>query len=71
MTKKHFIMLADALRRERPGDHWDPNKRVQWELDVKAVADVCKRVNCRFDRDRFIGYINGECGPNGGRITRR
>ena len=66
MSKKHFIALADALRAEKPASHWDPNKRVQWELDVKAIADVCCSSNPRFKRERWLAYVNGECGPNGG-----
>lgn len=68
MSKKHFIMLADALRRERPAPHWDANKHTQWGLDVKAVADVCAQDNPRFNRERWLGYIMGECGPSGGAI---
>jgi hypothetical protein len=47
MSKKHFVALADALRAEKPAAHWDPNKMVQWQLDVKAVADVCCSSNPR------------------------
>lgn len=68
MTKRHFIALADALRNERPGDLWDPNKRVQWDLDVLAIAHVCEQANPRFNRDRWLGYIAGTNGPNGGEV---
>ena len=68
MSKKHFIALANALRREKPQAGWDPNKMVQWELDVKAIADTCAASNPRFDRKRWLGYIAGECGPNGGKV---
>ena len=67
MSKKDFIALADALRSEKPGANWNPNKMVQWELDIKAVADVCQKSNPRFNRDRWLAYIAGECGPNGGK----
>ena len=66
MTKKHFIALADALRAEKPGTNWDPNKMVQWELDVKAIANVCAAHNPNFNRERWLGYIAGTNGPNGG-----
>lgn len=68
MTKKHFIALADAFRSEKPGENWDPNKRVQWELDVKAVANVCAQFNPRFNRERWLGYIAGTNGKNGGEV---
>ena len=67
MTKKDFVALADALRAERPGENWDPNKRVQWDLDCQAVAHCCGAQNPRFDRDRWLAYLKGECGPNGGK----
>lgn len=66
MSKKDFIALADALRAEKPGANWDANKHVQWECDVKAVADVLARDNPRFMRGRWMEYVNGLCGPNGG-----
>jgi hypothetical protein len=34
MSRKHFKALADALKAEKPGDNWNPNKRVQWELEL-------------------------------------
>jgi hypothetical protein len=54
MTRQHFKALAEALKFERPGANWDPNKRVQWEQDCKAIADVCNRFNGGFKRDRFL-----------------
>jgi hypothetical protein len=54
MSRKHFKALADALKAEKPGDNWNPNKRVQWELDVKAIANTCATFNGRFSRSRFL-----------------
>ena len=68
MSKQDFIKLADALRAEKPGDNWNPNKRVQWELDVKAIAEVCAASNPRFKRERWMAYIAGTCGKNGGAV---
>ena len=68
MSKGDFIALADALRSERPGINWSPNKHVQWNLDVKAIANVCAASNVAFKRDRWLSYVMGECGPNGGKI---
>ena len=59
MSKKDFIRLADYLR------HIDMNdaKSAEW---LNAICDYCKASNPRFMRDRFIGYLTGKCGPNGG-----
>jgi hypothetical protein len=59
MTKKDFIALADHLR----------NTNVQFSPDhLKVLADFCKTQNPDFKRDRWFAYINGEVGPNGGKI---
>lgn len=71
MSKKHFIALADALRAQKPADHWDPKQKVQWELDVKAVASICAHFNYNFNRDLWMRYVNGECGPSGEAIKEK
>jgi hypothetical protein len=50
MKKKHFILLADDLRRIKP-------------------ADFCQKHNPAFKRQRWFDYIDGKCGPNGGKIN--
>jgi hypothetical protein len=59
MTKKHFEYMANALRCARPGENWDANKKVQWDLCVRAVADTCKHFNGAFDRERFLKACGG------------
>ena len=64
MTKQHFIALADTIRA-----HNDRN--TDWaktfNMDqIEALADFCKSQNGQFKRERWIDYIKGECGPNGG-----
>ncbi len=65
MTRAHFEALAAALLNQKPGSNWNPNKRVQWELDCKAVADVCGRSNISFKRDKFLTA----CGLNDGVVA--
>jgi len=74
MSKKHFIELADCLRASKPtgketglaaiGQQY---RMEQWNRDVNAVAEVCKRFNPHFKEGLWFAYVNGECGPNGGR----
>ena len=67
MSKKYFIALADALRAEKPADNW-LNKKVQWDMDVRAICRVLAASNPRFNELRWMQYVNGQCGPNGGAI---
>ena len=57
MTKKHFIDLADALKPYKD----DVNL-------LHAVAMVCMKANSNFNADRWYDYIQGKCGPNGGKV---
>ncbi len=63
MTKKHFELIAEAIRVERPAmthdDHvnWPtPNWRDNKVLDKVAsnLAAQFKMINPRFDKERFI-----------------
>jgi hypothetical protein len=66
MTKKHFIALADAIKRhdQRVARAGEDHLFQQEQLNV--LADFCKQVNPHFNRERWLAYIAGECGPNGG-----
>ena len=59
MTKKHFIALADTIRAYRD---------LFSDKAVEVLADFCASENSRFNRERFLNYIAGICGPNGGAV---
>lgn len=61
MSKKDFIALADTLRESNRIQHPIFNSD---HLDV--LAQFCKEQNRNFMRDRWLAYIAGTCGPNGG-----
>ncbi len=62
MTKKHFIALADCIiSANRHGCKFT-------EEHLSELADFCKFQNSLFNRERWLGYINGENGPNGGAV---
>ncbi len=62
MTKQHFIALADHIR------DVNANKAHPFTvLQIHELADFCQSQNPRFDRQRWLDYIAGTCGPNGGK----
>lgn len=59
MSRKDFIALADALRPAYRAGSLSPEA-------LDAICRFCSGQNYRFIRDRFLGYLRGECGPGGG-----
>ena len=72
MTKKHFIALADSIKIQRLTFNQFPSTEKQdrpfTTNQVECLANFCQSQNPRFDRARWIGYINGDNGPNGGKV---
>jgi len=71
MSKKHFIALADAIRTHNQiANSWGkniPHPTTAFTADqVDELADFCARQNPEFKRDRWLGYIAGTNGKNGG-----
>ena len=60
MTKRHFIELADFLRKPSGADKFTDSQ-------IRHLADFCARQNPNFDRERWLGYIRGDCGPSDGK----
>lgn len=68
MSKKDFVALADVIR--AANRNYRPDEAVFREDAVAELAAFCAAQNPRFNRERWLNYIAGECGPNGGAITR-
>lgn len=64
MTKKHFIELADMIREHNRLVVEVPSLFNHSHID--ALAGFCNQQNPRFIADRWIDYLNGKCGKNGG-----
>ena len=60
MTKKDFIRLADHLRDVELSD----------ELKSR-LTQFCYEQNPNFKMNRFWDYIEGKCGPCGGKVKVR
>ena len=65
MTKKHFIALADHIRRANRLAHFDEAGKMFDTLAVESLADFCQSQNPQFNRERWLGYIAGTNGKNG------
>lgn len=64
MTKKHFIALAEHIRFN------NTHEKVYSDEVIASLADFCGEQNSNFLRERWINFINGECGPSGGAIKK-
>ena len=51
MTKKHFVALADAVREHN-------------RIAINRLSNGDHK-NAQFNRERWLAYVNGECGKNG------
>jgi hypothetical protein len=67
MTKKDFIALADMIRHHNQFNTHNPFSPAQ----VKRLADFCKSTNSNFMKDRWLDYIAGNCGKNGGAVKKQ
>jgi hypothetical protein len=60
VSKKHFIALAKYLRdTEGYCEAFTP-------AQLEHLANFCHAQNCNFKRERWLDYIAGKCGKNGG-----
>ena len=60
LSKKHFIALADYLRDTKAYcEAFTP-------AQLEHLANFCLAQNCAFKRERWLDYIAGKCGKNGG-----
>ena len=68
MSKKDFIALADAIR---SANHVAKSyNTVAFDnRQLFVIADFCQSQNRAFKRDRWLDYIAGKCGKNGGKIA--
>lgn len=65
MTKKHFIALADLIKDYQQTASLDVAFTKE---QVNRLADFFTKEFPKFNRERWIAYIKGECGKNGGKV---
>lgn len=74
MTKQHFIALADRIKQYNNGAFEAGSNIVSpiqfSHTQILAIADFCQEQNPNFNRERWLSYIKGECGSNGGKVSK-
>ncbi len=74
MTRKDYVLIAEALKNARPDPHGTTISRHRydgWHVSACALADALANDNPRFDRERFLKACGAESsgcgatGPNG------
>ncbi len=72
MTKKDFVSLAETIKAHNRTCEVDPVENqcgTPFMSDqLGTLADFCRALNPEFKRDRWLGYIAGTNGPNGGKV---
>ena len=72
MTKKNFIALADKIREHNAQLSCISNARDTFtNSQLTILADFCATQNPSFNRDRWLDYIAGNCGKNGGKVAKK
>ena len=68
MTKKHFIALADMIKRANAVACWPDGQFPFMKAQINILADFCQSQNPNFNRERWLSYVAGEFGKNGGKV---
>ena len=72
MTKKDFIVLANFIKEHSQNAKKKENKEdgehVFDTSQIITLANFCQAQNPNFDRDRWLNYVAGKVGPNGGKL---
>jgi hypothetical protein len=65
ITKKYLIAVGQLIKDARgTSDEFSTSQ-------IHSMASMFRRHNPRFSRERWIGFVMGVNGPNGGAIRRR
>ncbi len=71
MTKRHFIALASAIKEHNRIAGARSRRELFTPAQLSTIARFCASQNYHFDFGRWVGYIAGENGPCGGKVTEK
>ena len=69
MSKQDFIALADMIRNHNGQANAHGIEKPFTPDQTQALAQFCSHQNPEFKRDRWLGYLTGENGKNGGKVV--
>ena len=73
MSKQDFVALADMIREHNTNienENSYPGGQLFDSKQIETLAEFCKQQNRAFMRERWLGYIAGENGKNGGKVAK-
>ena len=68
MSKQDFVALADAIREHNHMIDTKDEPFTAKQLDT--LAYFCRQQNSAFLWDRWMDYVAGKCGKNGGAVKK-
>ena len=68
MTKKDYIRFADRLRGVKAELKLFKEPEHVYLRMLEELCWMFAADNPRFERVTFLGYLNGTCGPSGGKV---
>lgn len=68
MSKRDFVALADAIKEHNRIEQGIAGLHGFSMRELDCLARFCAWSNPNFLRDRWLDYIAGKCGPNGGNV---
>lgn len=66
MSKKDFIALADMIRSANQYAAKCGQPAAFSDAAILELVTFCRQQNSNFMKDRWLDYIAGKCGKNGG-----
>lgn len=65
MTRKDYVLIAEAIRRTRPAVKENPDgtitpRQLQWNTTRVFIMDALQDDNPKFSRTKFIAYTDKE-----------
>lgn len=68
MTRKNFVALADDIRVHNAAAKRSPMYTAFTNDQLEMLAQFCENQNIKFDRDRWLNYVQAGLYSDGGTI---